>query len=243
MTKVSVTTLCANNLAMSTIALSIPDSQPSSSTDTSVDFEMIYPHIELPLFGLDNIVLGSHHIDWTLEQNKCPLDIDFPLSLNYNPPLEHCPWRILSMEVHDLLKTYTVIEVPPERLLFKIPATWQGIEASRILEAEGIQTHLTFVYRFSFPILNHFSFIFVYLLSGEYFVYLMQLIGLPYYIVRNGLYKVCSGKNAPGVQNEEKDGSDEDIDLTCEDFWVVDKYSNINSFVLTSLRLIATRTY
>ncbi|PHT86820.1 hypothetical protein T459_08926 [Capsicum annuum] len=63
-------------------------------------------------------------------------------------------------QVHDLLKTYTVIEVPPERLLFKIPATWQGIEASRILEAEGIQTHLTFVYRY--------------------------YSGLPYYIVRNG---------------------------------------------------------
>lgn len=51
-------------------------------------------------------------------------------------------------KVHDLLKAYTEIEVPPERLLFKIPATWQGIEASRVLEAEGIQTHLTFVYSF-----------------------------------------------------------------------------------------------
>uniref|UniRef100_A0A3Q7HV25 trehalose-phosphatase n=1 Tax=Solanum lycopersicum TaxID=4081 RepID=A0A3Q7HV25_SOLLC len=29
-------------------------------------------------------------------------------------------------KVHDLLKAYTEIEVPPERLLFKIPATWQG---------------------------------------------------------------------------------------------------------------------
>ncbi|XP_059657476.1 uncharacterized protein LOC132304011 [Cornus florida] len=51
-------------------------------------------------------------------------------------------------KVHDLLKFYNKIEVPPERLLFKIPATWQGIEASRLLESEGIQTHLTFVYSF-----------------------------------------------------------------------------------------------
>ncbi|KAK2978504.1 hypothetical protein RJ640_027281 [Escallonia rubra] len=51
-------------------------------------------------------------------------------------------------KVHDLLKLYNKIEVPPERLLFKIPATWQGIEASRVLESEGIQTHLTFVYSF-----------------------------------------------------------------------------------------------
>ncbi|XP_058104574.1 uncharacterized protein LOC131248337 isoform X2 [Magnolia sinica] len=52
-------------------------------------------------------------------------------------------------KVHDLLKLYNEREVPPERLLFKIPSTWQGIEASRLLESEGIQTHLTFVYSFS----------------------------------------------------------------------------------------------
>jgi transaldolase len=51
-------------------------------------------------------------------------------------------------KVHDLLKMYDDIQVPPERLLFKIPSTWQGIEASRILESEGIQTHMTFVYSF-----------------------------------------------------------------------------------------------
>lgn len=51
-------------------------------------------------------------------------------------------------KVHDLLKLYNKMEVPQERLLFKIPATWQGIEASRLLEAEGIQTHVTFVYSF-----------------------------------------------------------------------------------------------
>ncbi|XP_077245097.1 aldolase superfamily protein [Tasmannia lanceolata] len=52
-------------------------------------------------------------------------------------------------KVHELLKLYDEIEVPPERLLFKIPSTWQGIEASRLLESEGIPTHLTFVYSFS----------------------------------------------------------------------------------------------
>ncbi|KAJ6714627.1 TRANSALDOLASE [Salix viminalis] len=52
-------------------------------------------------------------------------------------------------KVHDLLKLYNEIDVPHERLLFKIPSTWQGIEASRLLESEGIQTHLTFVYSFA----------------------------------------------------------------------------------------------
>ncbi|XP_031285895.1 uncharacterized protein LOC116144589 [Pistacia vera] len=52
-------------------------------------------------------------------------------------------------KVHDLLKLYNEIDIPLERLLFKIPSTWQGIEASRLLESEGIQTHLTFVYSFA----------------------------------------------------------------------------------------------
>ncbi|XP_020114499.1 uncharacterized protein LOC109728499 [Ananas comosus] len=51
--------------------------------------------------------------------------------------------------VHDLLKLYNEVEVSSQRLLFKIPSTWQGIEASRLLESEGIQTHLTFVYSFA----------------------------------------------------------------------------------------------
>ncbi|XP_075508663.1 uncharacterized protein LOC142545383 [Primulina tabacum] len=51
-------------------------------------------------------------------------------------------------KVHNLLRLYQEIEVPPDRLLFKIPSTWQGIEASRLLESEGIQTHMTFVYSF-----------------------------------------------------------------------------------------------
>jgi transaldolase len=52
-------------------------------------------------------------------------------------------------KVHDLLRLYNEIDVPHDRLLFKIPATWQGIEAARLLESEGIQTHMTFVYSFA----------------------------------------------------------------------------------------------
>ncbi|KAL2472001.1 Aldolase superfamily protein [Abeliophyllum distichum] len=51
-------------------------------------------------------------------------------------------------KVHKFLELYNEVGVPPERLLFKIPSTWQGIEASRLLESEGIQTHMTFVYSF-----------------------------------------------------------------------------------------------
>ncbi|KAG6396969.1 hypothetical protein SASPL_143129 [Salvia splendens] len=56
--------------------------------------------------------------------------------------------QAIVQKVHELSKLYNKIGVSSERLLFKIPATWQGIEASRILELEGIQTHVTFVYSF-----------------------------------------------------------------------------------------------
>lgn len=52
-------------------------------------------------------------------------------------------------EVHNLLALYDEVEVPRDRLLFKIPATWQGIEATRQLEAEGIQIHVSLVYSFA----------------------------------------------------------------------------------------------
>ncbi|KAG0457277.1 hypothetical protein HPP92_022128 [Vanilla planifolia] len=52
-------------------------------------------------------------------------------------------------KVHELLRLYNKVGVPSERLLFKIPSTWQGIDASRLLEDEGIQTHLTLVYSFA----------------------------------------------------------------------------------------------
>ncbi|GAB2274121.1 hypothetical protein Dimus_008892 [Dionaea muscipula] len=57
--------------------------------------------------------------------------------------------RGIIRKVHDLMKLYNDVNVPSERLLFKIPSTWQGIEASRALELEGIQTHLTFIYSFA----------------------------------------------------------------------------------------------
>ncbi|XP_051115188.1 uncharacterized protein LOC127240512 [Andrographis paniculata] len=51
-------------------------------------------------------------------------------------------------KVYYLLKLYHELGLSPERLLFRIPATWQGIEASKMLESKGIQTHLTFVNSF-----------------------------------------------------------------------------------------------
>ena len=42
---------------------------------------------------------------------------------------------------------YELLGVPLDRVLLRMPATWQGIQAARQLEAEGINTHLVLVYR------------------------------------------------------------------------------------------------
>ncbi|KAH9607151.1 hypothetical protein KSS87_005076 [Heliosperma pusillum] len=56
----------------------------------------------------------------------------------------------LAYDTHGIVrKLYNDFDIPPERLLFKIPSTWQGIEAASVLESEGIQTHLTCVYSFA----------------------------------------------------------------------------------------------
>lgn len=52
-------------------------------------------------------------------------------------------------KVRTLVKLYNEVEVAPERILYKIPATWEGIEAARQLEDDGIQTHITGVHSFA----------------------------------------------------------------------------------------------
>lgn len=45
-----------------------------------------------------------------------------------------------------LIARYAEAGVGPERILIKIAATWEGIEAARILEAEGIHCNLTLLF-------------------------------------------------------------------------------------------------
>ncbi|GBG83607.1 hypothetical protein CBR_g37411 [Chara braunii] len=56
--------------------------------------------------------------------------------------------RAIIDKVRSMLKLYGEMQIPLDRLLFRLPATWQGIEAARQLEADGIQTHVTLVYSF-----------------------------------------------------------------------------------------------
>lgn len=46
-----------------------------------------------------------------------------------------------------LLALYEEMGVPRDRVLVRVPATWEGIQAAKALEAQGVATHLILVYR------------------------------------------------------------------------------------------------
>lgn len=49
-------------------------------------------------------------------------------------------------KAHHLLKLYEAAGIPKERVLIKIASTWEGIEAARQLEKEGIHCNLTLLF-------------------------------------------------------------------------------------------------
>ncbi|MCW4151036.1 transaldolase [Halomonas sp. 18H] len=48
-----------------------------------------------------------------------------------------------------LIERYARLGVPAERILIKVAATWEGIQAARVLEREGIHTNLTLLFSFA----------------------------------------------------------------------------------------------
>ena len=64
-------------------------------------------------------------------------EVDARLSFNTEASVE---------QAHRILERYAELGVPASRLLIKLAATWDGLEACRILEAEGIGCNLTLVF-------------------------------------------------------------------------------------------------
>jgi transaldolase len=52
------------------------------------------------------------------------------------------------VRAHQLIGLYEHVGVPRERVLIKIAATWEGIQAARVLEREGIHCNLTLLFSF-----------------------------------------------------------------------------------------------
>ena len=53
----------------------------------------------------------------------------------------------LVSRAHNLVANYKENGVKTDKFLMRLPATWQGIQAAKQLESEGIAAHVTLVYR------------------------------------------------------------------------------------------------
>jgi transaldolase len=50
-------------------------------------------------------------------------------------------------KVHHLCEMYSEMGVAPTKLIFRVPGTWEAIQAAGMLEREGIATQVFHVYR------------------------------------------------------------------------------------------------
>ncbi|CAI7893165.1 unnamed protein product [Closterium sp. NIES-54] len=76
------------------------------------------------------------------------LEVSGRVSTEVDPRLAHNTAAMVD-RVRNLAELYKEVDVGVNRVLFKLPATWEGIEAARQLEAEGIKTHVTGVASFA----------------------------------------------------------------------------------------------
>lgn len=58
-----------------------------------------------------------------------------------------CPSDALVASARALLELYKEMGVAPSKLIFRVPATWAGIQAAAALEKEGIATQVFHIYR------------------------------------------------------------------------------------------------
>ena len=64
-------------------------------------------------------------------------EVDARLSFDTRAPVERA---------RGLMALYEAAGVPRERVLIKIAATWEGIQAARVLQAEGVRCNLTLLF-------------------------------------------------------------------------------------------------
>jgi len=75
----------------------------------------------------------------SLVPGRVSTEVDARLSFDANATLTRAE-RIIAL--------YQAEGIPTERILIKVAATWEGIEAARLLEQRGIRTNLTLLFSF-----------------------------------------------------------------------------------------------
>ena len=72
-----------------------------------------------------------------LIEGRVSTEVDAALSYNTNETVE---------KAHQLIELYKNYGIDKKRVLIKIASTWEGIQAAKILEAEGIHCNLTLLF-------------------------------------------------------------------------------------------------
>ena len=68
-----------------------------------------------------------------------------------HPPLPRLSFDVEGMvtKAHKLIKLYEDAGISRERVLIKLSTTWEGVQAAKILEAEGIHCNMTLLFSFA----------------------------------------------------------------------------------------------
>eukprot|EP00884_Botryococcus_braunii_P009450 jgi/Botrbrau1/18506/Bobra.0072s0084.2 len=89
------------------------------------------------VLDMEECLQQESSIDWML---KCGL-------VQVDPRLANDADKVYQ-RAHNLLAGYKEMGLPQDKVIIRIPATWEGIQAAKKLEAEGIATHIILVYSF-----------------------------------------------------------------------------------------------
>jgi len=133
-------------------------------TDATTNPSLIYKAAQQPQYKH----LIDSAIDYALAKGSCPksqvaIAMD-KVAVNFGAEILKIVPGLVSTEVdarisfdtaatikkaRELIAMYKEIGVSKERVLVKIAATWEGIEAARVLEAEGIHVNMTLIFNFA----------------------------------------------------------------------------------------------
>lgn len=69
------------------------------------------------------------------------------VSTEVDPRVAHDTDKLIARG-RQLAEMYADIGVPEDRIVLRMPATWQAVQAAKALEADGIACHLVLVYSF-----------------------------------------------------------------------------------------------
>ena len=90
--------------------------------------------------AMDSLAVGFGIEILKIVPNRVSTEVDARLSFDTTASIA---------KAKQLIALYAAAGIPKERILIKLAATWEGIEAARALKAEGIRCNLTLLFSFA----------------------------------------------------------------------------------------------